>query len=202
VSGLLRVYGLDELRADGYPAAWAEGEPSIKDLIREQAEHRCIRCGHPYRKGEHGNGEWSPCDSQCAHRGPLRMWSEFGIGPYDPDETNPTGLDCDAGSLVEDGYRAEARWRILTVHHLTGCWGKEQEAKRDCRWWNLAALCQRCHLSIQRRVNMAQVWPHEHSEWFRPYAAGYYAATYLDEQLTREETTERLNELLALEKVA
>jgi hypothetical protein len=88
-----------------------------------------------------------------------------------------------------------ARWRILTVHHLTGI-------KADLRWWNLAALCQRCHLSIQSRVNMGQVWPYEHTEWFRPHAAGYYASVYLGEELTRDETVARLDELLALEREA
>jgi hypothetical protein len=180
----LRVYSADELRADGYPLAWATGEPSIKDLIREQAGHRCVRCGHPYRKGEHGKGQWSPCDTGCRHGGPLQGWD---------DGMTPGAVT--AGELVAPHRKIQAEWRILTVHHLTG-------AKADCRWWNLAALCQRCHLQIQGRVKMAQVYPHEHSEWFRPYAAGYYAATYLGEDLTREQTIERLDELLALERVA
>lgn len=169
---LFRVY--EALGSDGYPHEWhgccgeLEHDPlgGIKERVREAAGNRCVRCGHPYRKGEHGNGEWSPCDERCRHGGPLRM----------------------------DHRRTEAQWRILTVHHLTG-------NKADCRWWNLAPLCQRCHLQIQGRVNMAQVFPHEHSEWFKPYAAGYYAATYLNEDLTREQTMERLDELLALESV-
>lgn len=56
----------------------------------------------------------------------------------------------------------------LTVHHLDG-------DKANCAWWNLAALCQRCHLRIQGRVIMARVWFLPHSEWFKPYVAGYYA---------------------------
>ena len=56
----------------------------------------------------------------------------------------------------------------LTVHHLTG-------DKGNCRWWNLAALCQRCHLSVQSRIIMERGWLLPHSKWFRPYAAGYYA---------------------------
>lgn len=43
------------------------------------------------------------------------------------------------------------------------------------RWWNLGALCQRCHLRIQGKVVMERPWLWEHSEWFRPYVAGYYA---------------------------
>lgn len=166
--GVLRMYAPEECGADGYPLAWHKGEPSVKDLVRETAGNRCVRCGHPYVKREHGKGEWSPCDDRCTHGGPLRR----------------------TGAGAERVY--EAQWRILTVHHLTG-------VKADLRWWNLVALCQRDHLQIQGRVRMEQVYPYEHSDWFKPYAAGYYAATYLGEDLTREEAVERLDELLALE---
>lgn len=166
MSDPLRLYDAADACKDGYPRAWHE---SVKDAVREEAGYRCVRCGHPYRKGEHGNGQWSPCDEQCSH----------------------PSLDIETMYEEETGERA-AMWRILTVHHLTG-------NKLDLRWWNLAALCQRCHLTIQGRVHMEQVFPFEHSEWFKPYAAGYYAATYLDEDLTREETMDRLDELLALE---
>ena len=62
-------------------------------------------------------------------------------------------------------------WRILTVHHLDG-------DKANCQWYNLAALCQRCHLHIQAKVVMQRVWAFDHSPWFVPYVAGYYAAQY------------------------
>ncbi len=155
---------------DGYPYAWAFGDPAVKDLVRERAGHRCVRCGHPYVKGA---GEWSLCDETCTHGGPMRHVTS-------PETTI---------------IRREAQWRILTVHHLNG-------VKADCRWWNLAALCQRCHLVIQGRVVMERIYPFEHSEWFKPYAAGYYASVYLGEDLTREETMLRLDELLALERMA
>lgn len=148
---------MDARFRNAYPPEW----PALKDAVREAAGHRCVRCvrcGHPYRKGEHGSGEHSPCDERCTHGG-------------------------------------DSRWRILTVHHLDG-------DKANCRWWNLAALCQRCHLTIQGRVVMARVWPWEHSEWFRPYVAGYYAHVYLGEDLSREETEARLDELLELERCA
>ena len=57
---------------------------------------------------------------------------------------------------------------MLTVHHL-------DLNKSNCKWWNLAALCQRCHLQIQHKVDMEQPYMFEHSAWFKPYAAGYYA---------------------------
>jgi hypothetical protein len=150
-------------RLADYPPEW----PELKDRVREEAGHRCVRCGHPYRKGEHGSGEWSACDYECRHDGPFL-------------------LADDEGTLF-------AKWRILTVHHLDG-------DKANCRWWNLAPLCQRCHLQIQGRVHMAQTYPFEHSDWFKPYAAGFYAFTYLGEDLDREEVEARLDELLALER--
>lgn len=183
---LLRVYEPSECGADGYPLAWHKGEPAIKDLVRELAGHRCIRCRHPFVVGE-TPGKWSQCDEQCRHEGPVRWLTTEGW--LDAEDAPWREM------IYEDGVRVEAKWRVLTVHHLTG-------AKADCRWWNLAALCQRCHLEIQGRVRMEQVYPHEHSDWFKPYAAGYYAATYLGEDLTREETDERLDELLALELAA
>jgi len=190
VSELLRLYGADELGREGYPFAWdrcphcggsgvrtsedlggpgtqsfcpvCQGAGSIKDLIRELADHRCIRCGHPYRKGEHGNGEWSPCDSNCDHAGPVRVM-EIG-GQWVEYDDAPGPIAALGGLLVR-----EAQWRILTVHHLTGSWGNHQIAKRDCRWWNLASLCQKCHLLIQGKVRMERRWLHEHAEWFKPY---------------------------------
>lgn len=54
----------------------------------------------------------------------------------------------------------------LTVHHLDG-------DRSNCTRWNLAALCQRCHLSIQGRVFMPQFYMFEHSEWFQPHVLGY-----------------------------
>ena len=93
----------------------------------------------------------------------------------------------------DDKVMIEAAWKILTVHHL-------DSDKSNCRWWNLVALDQRCHLRMQRAVIMDRPWHYEHSEWFRPYAAGFYAWKYLNEDLTREETMARLDELLALER--
>jgi hypothetical protein len=177
-----RIYYPHELGSDGYPFEW---HLSIKHIVREEAEHRCIRCGHPYRIREHGSGEWSPCDERCSHDGPAQ-YASSGVGIMPLVATGP---------IVARGRGVLARWRILTVHHLDG-------DKANCRWWNLLALCQRCHLIIQGRVKPAQIYVFEHSEWFKPYAAGYYALTYLGEDLTREQTMERLDELLALERVS
>ncbi len=90
---------------------------------------------------------------------------------------------------MESGY-------TLTVHHL-------DMDKANCSWWNLVALCQRCHLNVQGRVVMERPYIFEHAEWFKPYVAGYYAATYLNHpEISRDEVVWRLEELLGLGRVA
>jgi hypothetical protein len=175
-----RLYDASDAGTDGYPKAWHE---SIKHDIRELAGDRCVRCKHPYRNGEHGRGEWTPCDGQCQHYLPFRR--------TDGIELHRVEKKLHSGRLVLAGMLIEAQWRVLTVHHLDG-------NKLNCRWWNLAALCQRCHLTIQGRVKLERPYFLEHSEWFKPYVAGYYAATKLGEELSREQVMERLDELLGL----
>jgi hypothetical protein len=144
--------------------------------------------------GKAWNG-WSFCDDQCVHDGPFRV--RYGR-PANPEVwvedplPDSVGRDVPVLARFDNALEVEAVWRVLTVHHLDG-------DKANLRWWNLAALCQRCHLEIQAKVVMERVYPHEHSGWFKPHAAGYYAWVYNGEELTREETLERLDELLALE---
>jgi|SRR4026207_314138 len=169
-------------RRDGsrFTGQYAEDGKARRLAVRAEAGHRCVRCGHPFETGKHGKGEWSPCDSMCRHKGPVMIdgavFHTFDT-PYLP---------------VLDGKRVEAQWRILTVHHLDGDKGNDA-------WWNTLALCQRCHLEIQGKVDPNIPWFLEHSTWFKPYAAGYYAKKYLGTDITREEAMARLDELLALE---
>lgn len=79
----------------------------------------------------------------------------------------------------------------LTVHHLDG-------DKANGAWWNLLALCQRCHLKVQARVLPERPWFLEHSEWFKPYAAGFYASYYGELTITREEAEADLDRFLAM----
>lgn len=198
----LVIYPPELCGSDGYPFAWhgrsardeIDSDPlysAIKDYIRELAGYRCERCHHPYPPGiaaEHPRGEWTPCDEQCAHGGPYRL-------RIDADWEVREGHAAPAGAVIlYYGREIEAHWRVLTVHHLNG-------DKADCRWWNLAALCQRCHLTIQGRVVMERAFIFEHSEWMKPHAAGWYAFKYLGEDLTREETVARVDDLLALERL-
>lgn len=70
---------------------------------------------------------------------------------------------------VRCGWSHEpATGHCLTVHHL-------DMDKNNCNWFNLAALCQKCHLQIQSKVIMERPYFFEHSAWFKPYVAGYYA---------------------------
>lgn len=86
----------------------------------------------------------------------------------------------------------------LTVHHVT-----MNKGEPFAHWWAFLVLCQRCHLSIQSRVDLDRPWVMaEHSEWFKPYAAGFYAHRYLGLDLTRAECEARIDELLALERQA
>jgi hypothetical protein len=136
-------------------------------------------------------GEWSPCDANCGHAGPIRYrfadeeWCDFGT------VAEKIGLTVDSPLKWGSGLQVEARYRILTTHHLNG-------DKADCRWWNLVPLCQRCHLLIQSKVKMDKPWPWEHTAWFQPYAAAFYAFKYLSEDLRRVEVMARQVELLAL----
>lgn len=168
-----------------YPPDWKE----ISDRVWAEAGHRCIRCGHPYRKGEHGNGEWTPCDERCTHRGPVGFFNkgvirEFSLGNFD-----------NAGTAVKTGRFIVAQWRIGTVHHLDG-------NKANVVWWNLLALCQRCHLTIQSRVDPQQPYMLEHYDWFKPYVAGFYAWKYEGRELAREQVAAELERLLSLERIA
>jgi hypothetical protein len=199
---LFRRYEPDELGSDGYPLAWhrlplgwfAPGVVytpgwGLKHIVRYQADYRCVRCAHPYA----GGGEWSPCDERCTHAGPARELATVAASCHEVELADDPWAPLGVAALCAAGARIEARWRVLTVHHL-------DNDKANCRWWNLAALCQRCHLEIQGRVRMDRRWLHEHSLWFRPYVAGYYALVYGGEELSRAQVDERLDELLALEE--
>lgn len=96
--------------------------------------------------------------------------------------------------------------RMLTVHHL-------DLDKAHCAWWNLVALCQTCHLSVQARVVLERPYFLEHADWFKPYVAAFYAVTIAGEELVgipgtelaeleRRNVERRLDELLDLGRVA
>lgn len=128
----------------------------------------------------------------------------------DPVTRRSTGTYPENWPELATEVKAGAGWRCvrcrhphdpatghtLTVHHL-------DLDPSNSAWWNLLPLCQRCHLSIQGRVYLDRPWVMlDHSEWFKPYVAGFYAQKYLGEDLSRAEVIARLPELLELERDA
>lgn len=85
--------------------------------------------------------------------------------------------------------------RILTTHHFDG-------DKSNDAWWNLLPLCQVCHLHIQGKVDPEVPFFLEHTEWLKPYVAGFYAKKYMGLNLTRAQVEARMAELLACEQRA
>lgn len=82
--------------------------------------------------------------------------------------------------------------RILTIHHMDG-------DKSNDQWYNLLPLCQVCHLQIQARLDHEKPCFLEHSQWLKPYIAGFYARKYEAKHITREEAMYRLDQLLRCE---
>ena len=109
-----------------------------------------------------------------------------------PAQHVPCDEKCDASR--HPGGLNDGRQRILTTHHLDG-------DKHNLAWWNLVPLCQVCHLIIQAKVVMEREYMFEHSEWFKPFVAGWYARRYLGQNLSRDEVMQCLDDLLSLERV-
>lgn len=86
-------------------------------------------------------------------------WKE--IAKHVKDEAGWQCVRCGAPHDPARGY-------CLTVHHA-------DLSPANCAWWNLLPLCQRCHLHIQSKVILERPYMFEHSDWFKPYVAGYYA---------------------------
>lgn len=57
--------------------------------------------------------------------------------------------------------------------------------KSNCADWNLAALCQVCHLQMQDRLEMRPAWIFEHSDWLKPHIQGREKA--LEEALVEQD---------------
>lgn len=78
------------------------------------------------------------------------------------DEADWKCVRCGAAHHPPSSY-------CLTVHHFDG-------DKANCERWNLMPLCQRCHLSVQARVDPVQGLMFEPSAWIIPYVAGMVEA--------------------------
>jgi hypothetical protein len=106
---------------------------------------------------------------------PAAVGSSVLLAEYPEDwKEIATRIKCDANWKCERCKHTNDRetGHVLTVHHLDG-------NKHNCADWNLAALCQRCHLAIQGRVKMDQLFFEDIldvSEWFKPHLRGYLQA--------------------------
>ena len=93
-------------------------------------------------------------------------------GDYPPDwpEIAKRIKDAVNWTCERCGHKHDVRNHyVMTVHHL-------DMDKANCADWNLAALCQRCHLSIQGRVDFSQGYMLEHSPWMKPHVEGFLKA--------------------------
>lgn len=92
-----------------------------------------------------------------------------------PAETVAERLPCDKGCdpARHPGGLNDGRQRVLTVHHLTN-----NKMEPFDHWWAFLVCCQVCHLHVQAKVDMDQIWMFSHSPWFRPYVAGWAANLY------------------------
>lgn len=59
-------------------------------------------------------------------------------------------------------HKRDGKQRVLTVHHLDG-------DKSNSEWWNLAALCQVCHLHVQAVYHPDQIPLFELESWLILY---------------------------------
>jgi len=136
--------------------------------VKEAADHRCVRCHHRFHTQMVG-GIPALCDSLC-----------------DPTR----GLHVKRG-LVTVHHPGRLDGINYGVHHFDG-------DKSNCRWWNLMALCNSCHLTIQALVIPERPWLFEHSEWMRPYAAGYYAFAFGGLEVSRAEVERDIERFIAM----
>jgi 5-methylcytosine-specific restriction endonuclease McrA len=117
--------------------------------------------------------------------------SRGGAYPLDWKDIAKACKDAAGWRCVRCGHEHDrVTGHVLTVHHL-------DMNPANCEWWNLAALCQKCHLSVQARVVMERVWLMPHTDWFKPYVAGYYAF-HNGLPHDRDSVLARVDELIAL----
>lgn len=86
-----------------------------------------------------------------------------------PQDPSGEQLACDSlcrHEPVAPGTSTRDIHRVLTVHHIDG-------NRANNQWWNLAVLCQRCHLAIQGKVDFEQGYLLDHSEWFVGHMQGF-----------------------------
>lgn len=154
-----------------FPNAYPPDWSTLSITVRQMAGWRCVRCRHPFSD----RGVPVRCDNLCDElRG--RVW-RFRPGRAAPAEL--TAHDWQTPGLN------------FGVHHLDG-------DKANGAWWNLLALCNSCHLTVQSRVIVERPYILAHSEWFVPYVCGWYAHYYGHVAISRDEAMADPGRWLAL----
>ena len=116
------------------------------------------------------------------------------IYAVDGQETRRAARERAGNKCIRCGHpNCRETGHVLTTHHF-------DVDKSNDQWWNLMALCQRCHLRVQGKVDPNIPYFLEHSEWAKPYVAGFYAWKYEGRMISREEAEARMAELLAYER--
>lgn len=147
-------------RTDGmtgdYPPDWAD----ISTAVKEAAGWCCVRCGHPHDPGK----SMKPCPDCPPERG-------FEVNGTERKSVVQAAADaaCQTCQGSREVIDDDNSWYCLTVHHL-------DMDKSNCVDWNMAALCQRCHLSVQGRVDFYQQYLFEITGWMRPYVEKFWEA--------------------------
>lgn len=129
------------MRKSAYPANW----DAISRARREQAGQKCEQCGVPngtliVRKPKSDEYLIVDHDGYCMYRWPDGRWIHL--------SELPDGFDYDRDIKV-----------VLTVHHIgvpypDGRPGNPHD-KMDVRPENLIAVCQRCHLILDKEIHIA-----------------------------------------------
>ena len=87
-----------------------------------------------------------------------KKWKEIAKAAKDA-----AGWKCERCGHIHE----KATGYVLNVHHLDFCPKNNQP-------YNLACLCQRCHLIVQAHFQLHQVWMLDVSEpWMQPHIDGY-----------------------------
>ena len=63
-------------------------------------------------------------------------------------------------------FHEKSRGRGLNVHHLD--WNRS-----NCAWWNLACLCAKCHLFVQKETERQKTWMLSDAPWLQKHIDGY-----------------------------
>lgn len=161
-----------------YPGNWDE----ISKHLKGAAGNRCVRCFHPaegnWKRGEEPETELIPTGiKQLAL--PLDMLEDVELMIERPvarangdifsvGDEYPGRMQCDMACRHQKGDKM----RLLTVHHL-------DINKANVSWWNLAPLCQVCHLEVQAHWDWHQYYLVEPPHWMAPYMRAWelYQAT-------------------------